>query len=154
MQAVIQLRGEVNMRDSVRDTLGMLNLSRVNHCTLVPETDSYQGMINKVNDYVAYGEPSVTTLASILHRRGEPAEGEGNITNDWVAEHTAYDDIDALATALLNEETTLREEGIAPVLRLHPPRGGHSGIKQPVDGGGELGHHSTTDIDQLLEAMH
>lgn len=153
MQAVVQLRGDVNMRDSVQDTLGMLNLSRVNHCTLVPETDSYRGMITKVNDYVAYGEPSVETLSAVLRKRGEPETGGEAITDEWVAENTDYADVDDLAGALLEEETTLKEVGLSPVLRLHPPRSGHQGIKQPVAGGGELGKHSTNGIDQLLEAM-
>ncbi|MFB6148817.1 MAG: 50S ribosomal protein L30, partial [Halobacteriales archaeon] len=62
-------------------------------------------------------------------------------------------DIDALAEALLNEETTLREQGLSPVLRLHPPRGGHEGIKHPTIEGGELGKHDTETIDTLLKAM-
>ena len=76
MQALVQLRGEVNQSGGVRDTLGMLNLHRVNHCTLVPETDTYRGMITKVNDWVAHGEPSVETVELLLEKRAEPAEGE------------------------------------------------------------------------------
>ena len=153
MQAVVQLRGEVNTSRSVRDTLGMLNLHRVNHCALVPDGDTYRGMITKVNDVVAYGEPSADVVATLLRRRGEPAEGDDEIDDDWVAEHTDYDDVDDLARALLADETTLRGEGLAPVLRLHPPRSGHKGIKKPVAEGGELGKHSTDEIDDLLEAM-
>ena len=153
MQAVVQLRGEVNTSQSIRDTLGMLNLHRVNHCALVPDGDTYRGMITKVNDVVAYGEPSADVLATLVRRRAEPAEGDEAVDDEWVAEHTDYDDVEALAEALLNEETTLRAEGLAPVLRLHPPRGGHHGIKKSVKEGGELGRHSTEEIDALLEAM-
>lgn len=153
MKAVVQIRGEVNMRDSVEDTLAMLNLHRVNHCVLVPDTETYHGMIAKVNDYVAVGEPSQDVLATVLRRRGEPATGSATIDDDWVAENTDYDDVDTLAGALLDEETTLADEGLSPTLRLHPPRGGHDGIKQPVAQGGELGTHSTTEIDDLLTAM-
>ena len=153
MQAVVQIRGEVNTSGSVRDTLGMLNLHRVNHCALVPEDDTYRGMITKVNDVVAFGEPSADVLATLLRRRGEPAEGDDDVDDEWVAENTDYDDVDDLARALLAEETTLRAAGLTPVLRLHPPRGGHDGIKKPVVEGGELGKHSTDEIDELLEAM-
>ncbi len=153
MQAVVQLRGEVNISESVHDALGMLNLSRVNHCALVPETESYRGMITKVNDYVAYGEPSRETLAMILRRRAEPAEGDGEIDDAWVSANTPYGDVEELAGALLDEETTLSAVGLSPVLRLHPPRGGHDGIKHPVTEGGQLGKHSTDQIDDLLEAM-
>ncbi|WP_138007293.1 50S ribosomal protein L30 [Halalkalirubrum salinum] len=153
MKAIVQLRGEVNMSHDVRDTLSMLNLHSVNHATLIPDTETYRGMVTKVNDYVAFGEPSAETVSLLLARRGSPAEGEGDIDDEWVGEHTDYDDLDALAEALVAEETTLREQNLAPVLRLHPPRGGHKGIKHPVKEGGQLGRHSTEAIDELLEAM-
>jgi large subunit ribosomal protein L30 len=153
MYAVVQLRGDVNMQGSVRDTLEMLNLHGVNHATFVPETDTYRGMLAKVNDFVAFGEPSEETVATLLRRRGEPLEGDADVDDDWVAENTSYDDVDALADALADEETTLRDAGLAPVFRLHPPRGGHGGIKNPTTDGGELGRHSTEAIDDLLEAM-
>jgi large subunit ribosomal protein L30 len=153
MRAIVQVRGEVNMDGDIQDTLEMLNVHAVNHCTLVPETDTYRGMITKVNDYVAHGEPSVDVVATLLRRRGEPAEGDGNVDDAWVAEHTDYEDVDALAAALAAEETTLQDAGLAPSLRLHPPRGGHDGIKKPTLQGGQLGKHSTAEIDRLLEAM-
>ena len=153
MKAVVQLRGEVNMSHDVRDTLSMLNLHSVNHATLIPDTETYRGMVTKVNDYVAFGEPSAEIVSLLLARRGSPAEGDGDIDDEWVGEHTDYDDLDSLAEALIAEETTLREQNLAPVLRLHPPRGGHKGIKHPVKEGGQLGRHSTEAIDELLEAM-
>jgi len=153
MYAVVQLRGEVNVSEDVVDTLDMLNLHHVNHATLVPATDTYEGMITKVHDVVAHGEPSAEVVAELLARRGEPEQGEAEIDDEWIAEHTDYGDVDALAEALVAEETTLREEGLSPVLRLHPPRGGHDGIKQPTATGGQLGVHSTEQIDELLHSM-
>jgi len=153
MRALVQLRGEVDMSQDVQDTLGMLNVHSVNHATFVPETETYSGMVTKVNDYVAHGEPSVETVALLIERRAEPLEGEADIDDEWVAEHTDYDDVDALAAALVDEETTLKAQGLAPTIRLHPPRGGHDGIKHPTKEGGQLGKHSTEAIDDLLEAM-
>jgi large subunit ribosomal protein L30 len=173
MQAVVQLRGHVDMAQSVHDTLKMLNLHNVNHCTFVPETDAYRGMLTKVNDYVAFGEPSPETVAMLLRRRAEPlaavagapgdadhdleveADADVDVAADdgWVADNTEYADVDALAAALVAEETTLREANLAPALRLHPPRGGHRGIKHSRREGGQLGPHDTDEIDELLEAM-
>jgi large subunit ribosomal protein L30 len=153
MKAVVQIRGEVDMTGSTQDTLEMLNLHRVNHCTLVPDTDAYRGMITKVNDYTAYGEPSQDVLETVLRKRAEPEEGDAQIDDEWVADETDYDDVSDLAAALLDEETTLREQGLSPVLRLHPPRGGHDGIKHPTKEGGQLGKHDTDQIDSLLKAM-
>jgi len=153
MKAIVQLRGEVNQSEAVRDTLSMLNLHRVNHATFVPETDTYGGMVTKVNDWVAHGEPSVETVALLIEKRAEPAEGDGDIDDEWVEANTDYDDVSVLASALLEEETTLQDEGLAPTLRLHPPRGGHDGVKHPTKEGGQLGKHTTEEIDTLLEAM-
>ncbi|ACM58003.1 50S ribosomal protein L30 [Halorubrum lacusprofundi] len=153
MQAIVQLRGDVNLEYGVEDTLDMLNIGRVNHATFVPETDSYRGMLTKVNDVVAFGEPSVDVVKTTIARRGEPLEGSADIDDEWIGDNTDYADLEALAEALVDEETTLREQGLSPTLRLHAPRGGHEGIKHPVIEGGELGRHTTEEIDSLLEAM-
>jgi len=153
MRALVQLRGEVDMSQDVKDTLGMLNVHSVNHATFVPETETYEGMVTKVNDYVAHGEPSVETVALLIEHRGEPLEGDADIDDEWVTANTDYEDVGALAEALVDEETTLEAAGLAPTLRLHPPRGGHDGIKQSATEGGQLGKHDTAAINDLLEAM-
>ena len=153
MQALVQIRGDVNMDTDIHDTLKMLNIHHVNHCTLVPDTDTYNGMVSKVNDFVAFGEPSQETIELLLSTRAEPAEGDADVDDEWVAQNTEFDDIEGLAWALVSEETTLQEQGLSPTLRLHPPRGGHDGIKHPTKEGGELGRHDTESIDALLEAM-
>jgi large subunit ribosomal protein L30 len=152
-QTIVQLRGEVNVDQSVRDTLEMLNLNRVNHATVVPETEAYRGMITKVNDVVAFGEPSAETLATLIERRGEPLDGDEQVDDEWIGWYTDYESVLELAEALLAEEITMQEANLSPTLRLHPPRGGHDGIKHPVPEGGELGKHDTEDMDALLEAM-
>jgi len=152
MKAIVQLRGEINIKGETLDTLEMLNLGRVNHATFVPEQPTYEGMIAKVNDYVAHGTPSQETVELLLERRGEPASGD-HVDDEWVDANTEYGSVGGLAEALLAEETTLADAGLSPTLRLHPPRGGHDGLKQPVVTGGQLGVHDPDDIDTLLEAM-
>jgi 50S ribosomal protein L30P, archaeal len=153
MNAIVQIRGPINMNGDVVDTLEMLNLGAVNHATLVPETETYRGMITKVNDYVAFGTPSADTLATIIERRGEPTRGDTDIDDAWVADNTDYESVTALAEALAAEETGLKDQGLSPTLRLHPPRGGHNGIKHAVKEGGEIGRHPPDAINNLLEAM-
>ena len=153
MRALVQIRGSVNMNQDIQDTLEMLNIERTNHATFVPGTEAYSGMVSKVNDYVAHGEPSVETVELLLTTRAEPAEGSADIDDEWVAENTDYDDVSALAEALVEDETKLQDQGLSPTLRLHPPRGGHDGIKHPTKEGGQLGKHETEGIDELLEAM-
>ena len=154
MQVVVQLRGDVNMSAAVEDTLDMLNIHGVNHCSIVPDRDTYKGMLTKVNDFVAFGEPSEDVLVTLLERRAEPAEGRiSDVDDEWIAENTDYDDVEDLAAALMVDETTLKAEGLSPTLRLHPPRGGHEGIKHGAATSGQLGRNTTEEIDDLLNAM-
>ena len=149
--AVVRLRGEADLPGDVEDTLHMLNLPAVNSFTVVPDEPSYAGMLNKVHDVVAYGEADAATVATLLRRRGTTAEGD-DVTDELVADRTAYEDIDALAEAVVAGETTLRDEDVAPTIGLHPPRGGHGGIKASVEQGGVVGDHGD-DIDDLLGRM-
>lgn len=153
MRAIVRLRGPVNTAGDVRETFELLHLERVNHCTFVPETESYTGMITKVVDHVAVGEPSPETVELLLARRGEPVGGDQGLDDAWVAEHTDYGDLGELAEALSADEVTLTDAGLEPVLRLHPPRGGHDGLKHHRSQGGQLGPHATDEIDDLLYRM-
>ncbi|MCX6675320.1 MAG: uL30 family ribosomal protein, partial [Methanothrix sp.] len=62
MFAIVRLRGEVNVRPEIKDTLEMLRIHRVNHCVVVKEDAHYRGMIQKVKDYVAWGKIDEDTL--------------------------------------------------------------------------------------------
>jgi len=150
MYGVVRVRSDADTPSDVDDTLDMLNLGQVNAFTVVPEEDTYTGMVQKVNDYVAYGEPDAATVALLLDERGETLEG-GEV-DDAYASDRGYGSLDELAEAVADGETTLRDEGVNPTVRLHPPRKGHDGIKQSYKQGGVLGNHGD-DIDELLRRM-
>ena len=67
--AVIRVRGSVNVRSDIKDTLKMLRLNRVNHCVLVPNTKPYSGMLQKVKDYVTWGEIDDETLKLLMDKK-------------------------------------------------------------------------------------
>ncbi|MFQ6055655.1 MAG: 50S ribosomal protein L30 [Methanosarcinales archaeon] len=151
MYAVVRIRGKVNIRPEIRDTLRMLRLNRINHCVVVPENPHYLGMIKKVKDYVAWGRINQETLALIIKKRGR-LEGRHRITEEYVKENTNYDSIEDLAKAIIANECQIKDlPKFKPVFRLHPPRKGHRGIKKTVPEGGELGFHE--DINTLLYKM-
>jgi len=147
---IVRVRGDADTPSDVDDTLDMLNLTQMNAFTVVPEEDTYRGMVQKVNDYVAYGEPEASTLAVLLEERGETFEG-GDVDDEFAAEQ-GYDSVNDLAEAVVSGETTLREAGVDPTVRLHPPRKGHDGIKHSYKQGGVLGNHGE-DINDLLRRM-
>ncbi|HHV25399.1 MAG TPA: 50S ribosomal protein L30 [Methanosarcina sp.] len=152
MYAVVRLRGPVNVRYTIEDTMKMLRLHRVNHCVVVPENPHFKGMILKAKDYVAYGKVDAKALAEILENRGR-LEGNTRLTEEYIRENTAYDSVQAFADAAVKGEASLNDiPKLKPVFRLHPPRKGHAGIKRTVQQGGVLGNHGD-DINVLLHKM-
>ena len=69
--AIIQIRGLVGAKQEVKDTLKMLNLQKKNSCAIVEGTPAYLGMIEKVKDYVTFGEISEETIKSMEPRKKE-----------------------------------------------------------------------------------
>lgn len=152
MYAVVRLRGQVNVRYTIEDTMKMLRLHKVNHCVFVPEDPHYKGMVQKVKDYVAYGKIDAKTLAEVLENRGR-LEGDTRLTEEYIRENTDYDSIQAFAEAVVEGKASLKDvPKLKPVFRLHPPRKGHAGIKRTVQQGGELGNHGE-NINVLLHKM-
>lgn len=152
MYALVRVRGDVNVRGTIKDTLKMLRLHRVNHCVLLNDNPHNAGMIQKVKDYVAYGVIDAATLEEMLINRGR-LEGDLKLTEEYVAENTDYDSIKALAQAIYDGDVTVKDvPKLKPVFRLHPPRKGHAGMKRTVQQGGVLGNHGE-DINKLLKKM-
>jgi len=149
--AVVKMRGTVKTKPDVRRTLELLNLSRTNHCVLVENNVHYNGMLQKVKDYVAWGTIDGETLSVLLELRGA-LEGRSRLTDAHVKERTDFDDIHSLATAVASGKAMLQDvPDLKPVLRLHPPRKGHRGIKKPFPEG-VLGFHGN-EINELLLKM-
>jgi len=69
---VIRIRGGFNMKTQVKDTLTDLRLHRVNYCVVLPDTPSNRGRLNKVKDYVTWGEVSDETKLSLQNKGDKP----------------------------------------------------------------------------------
>lgn len=152
MYAIVQVRGVVNTRREIKDTLKMLRLHHINHCVLVPDTPEYLGMIRKVKDFVAYGEVDAETIETILRTRGRVV-GNAPLTDEYVKGNSAFGGISEFAAALASGEARLTDvPGVKPVLRLHPPRKGYRTIKRTVQQGGALGYYGQ-EINSLLHRM-
>lgn len=150
MYAVVKLRSGINASKKVRDTLKTLGLRKNNHCVLVSETPGYKGMLQKVKDYVAWGEISRESLKNLLRRRAHLIGGK-RLTQDHI-QKMGFESFDTLADAILNGGIELRDVPVKPVFKLHPPRKGHRGIKKSFAWGGELGYHGD-EINSLLYKM-
>ena len=80
---VIRARSDRGVTKKIRDTMTMLNLTRVNHAVLVPKTDSYDGMLQKVKDYVTWGEVDADTISTLIKERGRMS-GNHEVTDSVV----------------------------------------------------------------------
>ena len=86
----------MNVNFRISETLRMLRLNRVNHCVLLPVNDNYKGMIQKVKDYVTWGETDPDTLARMILHRGRLI-GDKKISDKYIKENTNYSSILAFA---------------------------------------------------------
>ena len=150
MYAIVRIRGGVNTRPEINDTLDLLHMNRVNHCAVVKEDPHYRGMIHKVKDYVAWGKIDDDTLALLLEKRGRLA-GNKRLTEEFIKEKTAFGSINEFAKAVNAGTSSFKDFGIKPVFRLHPARKGLKSTKKTVQQGGVLGFHDS--IKDLITKM-
>ncbi len=132
--AVVRVRGSAKVPGEVEDTMNMLNLTRVNHCVVVPANPSYEGMLRKAKDYVTWGEVEKDVLEMLVAKRGKIKEEK---------------DLKPVVDAMVNGKT--RESGAKKVFRLSPPSGGYKSVKSPFPKG-DLGYRGEK-INSLLRRM-
>ncbi|MGC8816577.1 MAG: 50S ribosomal protein L30 [Candidatus Hadarchaeum sp.] len=150
--AVIKIRSDINARQDVKNTLRMLGLTRINHCVLVDDSDSVLGMLQKVKDYVTWGEISSDVLKRLLAKRGRLV-GDKKLTDEIVKDRLNFPSLAELAAAVENEEVKLEEIGVKKVFRLHPPSKGYKSIKRSVRDLGDLGYRGEKINDLLLRMI-
>jgi len=149
--AVIRIRGRVGVRKEIEDTLKMLRVEKVNNCVLVEETPSFKGMLEKVKDYVTWGEIEKETLVSLLKKRLR-LKGNKRVDEKVLKEVTGFNSFEEFAENLIEGKVKLRDyEEIAPVFRLTPPSKGFKSIKEHWPKG-DLGYRGK-EINELIKRM-
>ncbi|MEM1583685.1 MAG: 50S ribosomal protein L30 [Nitrososphaerota archaeon] len=150
---VIRIKGGIKASQEELDTLRMLNLPRANYAVFIPKDSSFEGMLKKIAHYVTWGEPTPATVKRLLKR----AEFNGRIKlGDENISRLGYSSLEELAEKIFRGEVTLsklRNKGLKPYLRLHPPkRGFKKTIKKPFSAEGEYGYRGE-NINELAVRM-
>ena len=151
---VIRARSDRGVTRKIRETMAMLNLTRVNHATIVMDNPSYRGMLQKSKDYITWGEVDAETIEKLIKERGRMS-GDKPVTDSTVIEFSNFNGIKQLSEAIASGEATMKDvEGLKPIFRLHPPRGskGWGGIKRAYTVGGALGFRGDA-IGDLADRM-
>ena len=149
---VVRVRGSVHSKHEIGETLRFLHLSRPNHATVLPEEPSFRGMLMRVQGYITWGEADEETVRLLLASRGRTPAGTP-VAAPASKATAATDGPDAAALA----KTVLagglpRAEGVRPLFRLHPPKGGWRSTKKPFALGGALGYRGRA-INDLVRRM-
>lgn len=151
MFAVIRIRGTVNVRKDLKDTLKMLRLDATNNCVLLPEVENYKGMLQKVRSLVTWGEIDKETLVAMLKKRMR-ISSEKKVDEKILKQATGFDSFEKFAEALIAGKIKIKDfDQIKKVFRLTPPSKGFKSVKDFYPAG-DLGHRGK-EINELLERM-
>ncbi|MCX6695673.1 MAG: 50S ribosomal protein L30 [Candidatus Altiarchaeota archaeon] len=152
--AAVRVKGRTHVRVKTSDTLRMLNLTRVNHCSLVFDKMKFKGMLHMAKDYITWGELSENTLMRLLKERARIV-GDKPLTDAYVKENSKFGSVKSLAEALFKGDARLNDvKGLKKLFRLSPPKKGYErkGIKLPYSTHGALGYRRDK-INDLIERM-
>ncbi|MBI2523405.1 uL30 family ribosomal protein [Candidatus Woesearchaeota archaeon] len=138
--AIVRVRGVTGIKHPIDDTLNKLRLYRKNYCVVVPKNQIYIGMINKVKDYVTWGEVGEETYKTLLDERKEAFKGRDSDSKGKI-NYEKFSEIDG--------------KKIKKFFRLNSPRKGYGrmGIKTPFINGGALGYREDKINDLIMRMI-
>lgn len=134
----IRIRGIPGVRKDIADTMRMLRLYRKNCCVVLEDTKNNRGMLNKVKDYVTWGELDEEAYETLIEKRGQEYKGRETDSKK----------------KLTYKFLKVGNKKLKPFFRLSPPKGGfeRKGIKKQFKIGGALGYRGKK-INDLIKRM-
>jgi len=151
----IRIDGAPNVRHPEELTLNALRMKSKYSAVLLRDNPSVKGMLQRIKDHVTWAEAKKEDIELLLSSRASTAEGLG-LTSEFVKKNSGLAGVSELVSGLYSGKLTLaklREMGITPYFRLHPPRGGFpKSSKRPFTDSGELGFRKE-GLHRLLTKM-
>jgi large subunit ribosomal protein L30 len=149
---VVRIRGTVSAQREARETLELLHLTHTNHAVIIDNRPAYKGMLQRINAYVTYGEPTKETIVMMLQKRALLA-GDKKLTEEYITK-IGYKNLDDLADAIFSNKIQYGKlPDIQARFRLHPPSKGYKGkTKKGFKAGGEAGYRGEA-INALVQRM-
>lgn len=136
---VVLIRGQVNVTQSIKDTLMLMNLNRKNNAVVLENNPVNQGMIKKVKDYITWGEISEENFKQLVEKRGEEYHGREQDSKG----------------KYIYKTLNVNGKKYKKYFRLNPPRKGfgRKGIKIAFKAGGALGYRGEKINDLLMRML-
>ena len=137
MICIIRITGRVGLNRDVNETLDRLRLRKKYSCVVIEPKKEYLGMIEKVRNFVAYGEIQDKDFEKLIEARGKAIDSSKKIDAKSVVEG-------------IKKGKKFQEMNLKPFFRLHPARKGmNTKVHFPK---GALGNHKNK-INELLGKM-
>ena len=150
MYAVVRVRGKVDVKRQVEDTLRILRLDGVNSCVIIPEDPVHKGMLNVAKDWITYGEIDKVTLVETLKKRLR-LKGNDRLDENSFKKLTGKS-FEEFADELIAGKVKLKDfKELQPLFRLTPPSHGFKSVKEHYPKG-DLGYRGK-EINELLIRM-
>ncbi|RLG21907.1 50S ribosomal protein L30 [Candidatus Micrarchaeota archaeon] len=149
MKVAVRVRSGIGMKPDARKTLESLKLKTVNNCIIVNEKKIHSNMLQKVKDYITWGEIEKETLKKVLLKWARTLKGK-KLDEQYFKEIKMS--IDDIVDKLFKDEVSMKDLGLKVPIRLHPPRKGYEGIKRPFTMKGALGYRGKA-MDELIKRM-
>jgi large subunit ribosomal protein L30 len=138
----IRIDGAPNVKPPEELTLNSLRMKSRYSTVLLRDDASVRGMLQRIKDHVTWAEARKEDIELLLSNRARTSDGLG-LTSKFVKEKSDLAGMSELVSGVYSGKVTLarlREMGIEPCFRLHPPRGGFpNSSKRPFTDSGELG---------------
>ena len=149
---VVKIRGTVSAQKETRETLEFLHLVHTNHAVLIDSRPAYKGMLQRINSYITWGEPSKETVVLMLQKRAKLA-GDKKLTEEHIKQ-IGYKSIEDIAEAIVKCQVEFQKlPNLQPLFKLHPPSKGYKGkTKKGFRAGGEAGYRGKA-INDLVKRM-
>lgn len=151
--AIVRLCGQTGLKKEIKDTLKLLRLYNKYTCTIVPSSQNFVGMIQRINDFVTWGEINKDTFKSLLEKRGKITKKE-KFSEKYLKEKTKLS-LEEFADQFINVKKEFKDvPGLKNFFKLCPPKGGFekNGTKKAYSLGGALGYRKDK-INELIEKM-
>lgn len=148
---VVNMRGMVNSSAGIRKTLSNLNIEKRFNATIVPDTPTYRGMLQKAKDHISWCETTPLLTKKLLESRGR-TEGWRPLRPEDL-KILGLQDLGGLAENLSESKIILSDlKTVKHYFTLAPPRGGFKrSTRRNYNQGGVLGKNP--DLPKIVEKM-
>ena len=151
----IRIDGMPNVKAPEELTLNALRMKSRYSAVLLPDNPSTSGMLQRIKDHATWGEAKREDVELLLSNRAKTPEGLG-LTTKYIKSKSGFAGLREVISGIYSGKVTLsglREMGVEPCFRLHPPRGGFpKSSKRSFADGGELGYRKE-GLGKLLAKM-